>query len=317
VSGAVRLSVPGNMLLLGEYAVLEEGGIGLAMAVERRVRAASAPAPALRVEGTWPGGAAAWSADRPGGSPLVSAAVTTVAQWIGGDASLPRARISVDSAAFFMPGGRKAGLGSSAAVAVALTCALLEAAGRRDAVRDGTACRLSILAHRRSQGGAGSGYDAACSFNGGLGIFRGGAEPRWEPCPLSWRPVVSLFPGPAAVSTADAVRRYAEWKARSPRAARDFLEESNRRVLAFIGARSASEAMQALAECARLGIALGQSIGVPAGIAAPAGVDAGWCKTVGAGNELGMCMLPANAHPPEAPGLFPAPLAERGVTWEE
>ena len=31
-----ELSAPGNLLLMGEYAVLEEDGRGLAMAVERR-----------------------------------------------------------------------------------------------------------------------------------------------------------------------------------------------------------------------------------------------------------------------------------------
>jgi mevalonate kinase len=39
----MRASVPANLLLLGEYAVLEEGGLGLAVAVDPRVRISAAP----------------------------------------------------------------------------------------------------------------------------------------------------------------------------------------------------------------------------------------------------------------------------------
>ena len=314
----MRLSVPGNLLILGEYAVLEEGGLGLAMAVERRVRLASLPARGLRVEGSWPGGSLAWTPGQPETSLLVSAAVSTVEQWLGGTGARAwRAHMTIDSADFFLPGGRKTGLGSSAAVAVALTCALLDAAGRRDAVQDGTAGGLAVKAHRLAQRGAGSGYDVLCSFHGGLGLFRGGSVPAWEPCRPPWHPSVQLFTGPAAVSTAEAVHRYAEWKGRLPGAARAYLAESNQAVLSFVGAPGAEEARQRFADCTRLGISLGESIGVPAGIIAPAGLDARWCKAAGAGNELGMCLLPDDVHPPEAPGMTLAPLASHGVIWEE
>jgi phosphomevalonate kinase len=314
----MRLSVPGNLLLLGEYAVLEEGGLGLAMAVERRVRLDSVPAGQLRIDGSWPGGAITWTRGQPAASPLVAATVFTVEQWLGDRGiGMPESHITIDSADFFLPDGRKTGLGSSAAVTVALTCALLEAAGRRDAVRDGTACRLAVQGHRRAQGGAGSGYDAVCSFHGGLGLFRGGAEPAWEACDLSWRPAVKLFAGPAAVSTTEAVRRYAQWKARSPAAAREYLAESNRAVLSFVSAPTAADARQRLSECARLGMSLGRSIGVPADIAIPSGLDARWCKAAGAGNELGLCLFPTEAQPAETQGMLSAPRAAQGVTWEE
>jgi phosphomevalonate kinase len=317
----MRLTVPGNLLLLGEYAVLEEGGIGCAMAVERRVRLSSRPGTGLRVEGSWPGGELRWTPGQPGSSPLVSAIVATVERWLGADAAGgPRgwdAHVTIDSADFFLPGGRKTGLGSSAAVTVALTCALLEAAGRRDAARDGTACRLAVEAHRRAQGGAGSGYDVLCSYHGGLGLFHGGAEPRWEARALAWRPSILLFAGPSAVSTADAVRRYGEWKSLAPGAAREFLEESNRAVFSFINAASIDEARQRLSDHARLGIALGRSIGVPAEITVPPGLEARWCKAVGAGNELGMCLFPAGADTPRSRGFFDAPVADQGVLWED
>jgi phosphomevalonate kinase len=306
----MRLSVPGNLLLLGEYAVLEEGGLGLAAAVDRRVRCAVQAGPGLSVRGSWPGGAVEWTADRPAASPLAGAAVEVVEQWfVDSGAGRPawRSAIALDSAPFFLPGGRKSGLGSSAAVVVALTCALLAAAGRADAVRDGTAFRLAVRAHRRAQGGAGSGYDVACSFHGGLGLFHGGAEPRWEPCRLSWTPSLLLFAGPAPVSTAPAVRRYAEWKRRSPTEAHAFLEASNRAVAAFVAAGTEAEACARLAECRDLGVSLGRSIGVPAEVPVPDGLDARWCKAVGAGNELGACLRAAGGEPP----------SDRGIAWEE
>ncbi len=314
----MRLSVPGNLLLLGEYAVLEEGGLGIAMAVERRVHLVSRASPGLQVEGSWPGGQLAWTPGQAAASTLVTAIVSTVEQWLGGNAGSRRelqAHVTIDSGDFFLPGGRKDGLGSSAAVTVALNCALLDAAGRRDAAQDGTACRLAVKAHRRAQGGAGSGYDVLCSYHGGLGLFQGGAEPWWEACTLSWRPSVLLFSGPAAVSTREAVLRYAEWKARSPVKAREFLADSNRAVFSFVNAVSADEARQRLSEYALLALALSRSIGVPAEIAAPAGLDARCCKAVGAGNELGMCLLP-NSASPGPQGFLSAPLAEQGVIWE-
>jgi hypothetical protein len=87
-------------------------------------------------------------------------------------------------------------------------------------------------------------------------------------------------------------------------------------VSSFVNAVSAAEARQRLSEYALLALALGRSIGVPAEIAAPAGLDARCCKAVGAGNELGMCLLPNSASPGSLDTLS-APLAEQGVIWED
>jgi phosphomevalonate kinase len=316
----VRLSVPGNILLLGEYAVLEEGGLGLAMAVDRRARITCQPSGGLAVTGSWPGSTLAWTPREPDASPIVTAAVAAVEQWqrrAGAGTEPWKTHISVDSSAFFLSDGRKSGLGSSAAVTVGIVCALLDAAGRGDAVRDGTAALLAIQAHRNAQGGAGSGYDVTCSFHGGLGLFRGGALPSWEPCTLPWLPTVYLFTGKAPVSSPQAVRRYTEWKERSPGSAREFLDESNRNVLTFIRASTAAEALQSLGDCKRLGISLGAAIGVSARLSLPPGLDERGCKAVGAGNELGACLLETDAPREGIPGLLEAPLSRKGVLWED
>jgi phosphomevalonate kinase len=62
---------------------------------------------------------------------------------------------------------KKLGIGSSAALTVALTAALDAAAGGGNNVQ-----RIAAKAHRRLQDGAGSGADIACSLNGGLIEYR-------------------------------------------------------------------------------------------------------------------------------------------------
>jgi phosphomevalonate kinase len=308
----VRLTVPGNILLLGEYAVLEEGGLGFAMAVEPRVLLEAAPAPSLSIEGTWPGGSVHWKTGQRSSSALVEAAVSTVTEWLGCPV---RAKVRVDSSAFFTSEGRKAGLGSSAAVSVALVCGLLRAAGRGD-VPD--APGLALKAHRLAQGGRGSGYDVFASFHGGSGLFRGGAAPWWEPRALPGGFDVLLFAGPAPVSTAESVSRYLQWKERTPGPARDFLLESNNSILSFVESIAPTDALKWLRACRRLGIELGRSIGVPAELPVPRGLDPFWCKSLGAGNELGLCLVPRGTHlPAEVPGVRPAQLAETGAAWEE
>ena len=313
----MRLSVPGTILLLGEYAVLEEGGRGLAMAVDRRVRMDVEPFESLEIRGAWQGKAVSWrrgSSD----SPLFAATVDVVEGWLkvsGRDPDALRCRIAIDSSAFFSPEGRKTGLGSSAAIAAGLVCALLHAAGVPADQGDAAAPGLAVRAHRQAQGGRGSGYDALCSFHGGAGLFTGGAQPTWEPCEIPGHPDVFLFPGPAPVSTPDAVGRYQAWKALNPRQAREFLSASNRAVENFLHAGSPRESVRAFSACRKIGIELGDTVGVPAWLPPPGSLAADLCKAVGAGNELGACLLAAGAATP--PGtVFHRVRQDRGISWE-
>jgi phosphomevalonate kinase len=315
---AMLLTVPGNILLFGEYAVLEEGGLGLALAVERRVRVTAGPSGGLEITGTWGTGSARWAPDSGSGSPLFDAVVKEFTEWQAArsaPAVLPAARLQADSSAFFRAGS-KGGFGGSAAVCVGVSCALLELAGLSGEARGTEAARLALQAHRRAQGGRGSGYDVLCSFHGGLGLFRGGNEPSWQPCRLAWEPVFFLFPGPAPVSTPDAIGRYTGWKRQDPRAARDFLRESNAGIQRLLAAPAAREAAAAMAACRELGIRLGDAIGVDARISAPPRSEASWCKAAGAGNELGILAVPRGSEPPAAAGLERVVPSPEGVTWE-
>ena len=302
---ALRLTVPGNILLLGEYAVLEEGGLGLALAVPPRVRMEALPGTDLRVQGRWPG-ASGWS-------PLIAAAVQTVSEYLHAPCT---GSLRVDSTSFFSTEGRKTGLGSSAAVTVALVCGLLRLAGRASAGSE--AASLAVRAHRRAQGGRGSGYDVLTSFHGGTGLVRGGASPTWEPCAPPAGGGIVLFPGQAPVSTADAVERYSSWKVSNPGRARDFLRESNDAILSVSRSRSLEEALPSFSRSRGLCIELGKEIGVPAELAPPPGLDPRWCKALGAGSELGCCLLPPDGDRSSVGqvGML-VNRAETGVAWEE
>ena len=95
------------------------------------------------------------------------------------DGERPANRYTLDTTAFF-DDGRKTGIGSSAALTVALAAAI---SGSTD-VAD-----LAMTAHRRLQGGQGSGVDVATSYHGGVIAFRRGlpARPCTWPDGLAWR----------------------------------------------------------------------------------------------------------------------------------
>ena len=137
----MKVSAPGNMLILGEYAVLEEGGLGAAAAVDAWVHLDQVPDSGLTIQAVMPAGSFTWTRDRPDAGPLISAIVEAVEARTG--MKCDARRIHIDSSALFGEGGRKAGFGSSAAVSATL-CAALEA-------------------HRSAQGGTGSGYDVYAS----------------------------------------------------------------------------------------------------------------------------------------------------------
>jgi phosphomevalonate kinase len=300
------LDVPGNLLIAGEYAVLEPGGLGLAVAVERRVSLTRENAPTLTLSGTLGAGTVRWvaGADRDG---LLDAVVNEVGRHV----PLPAVSISVDSSPFFS--SRKLGYGSSAAVAVAVAAALLAASsGRRPQTH--VVFERALAAHRAYQGG--SGYDVAASTHGGTALFHGGAEPVWEPLRIPWLRGARLFEGAGPVSTPGATAAYRAWKSDNPARAHIFVEQSNALVRDLAAARTRVAACDALVRLRDHGIELGERIGVPAAIrpAAPPALDAWVWKALGAGNEIGLLLplRPRAAPPSGSVALVPA---TRGLRW--
>jgi phosphomevalonate kinase len=208
----VAASAPGKLFLLGEYAVLE-GAPALLFAVDRRVTVTVTPSHDDRWHVSTPGlDADTLTLEADGSLPARFDARTrerlqvfdAVRSEVRATGSLS---ITIDSTPFFAA-GHKLGLGSSAAVATALTAALSVAAGRSPSREDIRI--LATAAHRFAQRGAGSGGDIASSSYGGLiGYVRDTA-----PTSLVWPHELEITAvvtgtGSSTTSLIGAVREYA------------------------------------------------------------------------------------------------------------
>jgi phosphomevalonate kinase len=144
----VTASAPGKIVLSGEYAVLD-GAPAIAMAVDRRAVASVSDNTndecRVVTEGFESSGDARYR--------IVEAVC----------GARPAGRDFVLDTRAFVADGRKLGIGSSAALTVALVAALQQG---RDIFHD------ALRAHRRFQGGAGSGVDVAAAVAGGLIEYR-------------------------------------------------------------------------------------------------------------------------------------------------
>ena len=214
-------SAPGKLVLLGEYAVLE-GAPALVLAVDRRVRVPLSsiagdaweivsPTLDLRARLQLDGGTARWIDAAPEELAWVATLLTRVPQLAG----TPPCRVELDSAPFYVEhaGAReKLGLGSSAA----LTVALLGALHAHASLVPPTLAQ-AMDAHRAVQGGRGSGIDIAAAFTGGLSCFQlhdatARVRPAALPAGLHWCCVYSGRP----TSTRAMLDTVAAWRARAP-----------------------------------------------------------------------------------------------------
>lgn len=194
----------GKVILLGEHAVVY-GYPALAAALDRGVTMAAVPTPAggsLRLD------IPAWSVrvkaedDHP-----VATAMCAIADELG----IGRPALTLVGDAQIPPG---AGLGSSAALAVAIARALLVHAGRKPeaAVITRAADKAEILAHGRA-----SGVDVALAIAGGIGVFRKSSGLRPFTCaPL--RVLIGLSGAPRTTAAmVDRVATATDGKADDPR----------------------------------------------------------------------------------------------------
>ena len=180
-------SAPGKAVICGEFAVLR-GAPAVSMAVDRRAVVTTSPAEGDlfvvtapgHAEGRWrfhaaSAGALSWRDELPaGGLPLVEAVVAEL-----GDLPESPVLIEIDTRGFADPHcGRKLGLGSSAAAATALVAAL------SPGMQAGDVFRHATPAHRRMQGGEGSGVDVATACHGGAVIYR--QDDGYPPVPADW-----------------------------------------------------------------------------------------------------------------------------------
>lgn len=231
----VRVSAPGKLFLLGEYAVLE-GAPALLTAVDRRATVTATASGSWRltarelgIEALELGPAGALPVGLEASVRYALALFDSVRRSVTAAAAAPLGGpldIVIDTSALHHD-GHKLGLGSSAAVATALTAALAKV-GELDLTGDALFA-LAASAHHAAQSGSGSGGDIAASTYGGLLLYTPG-EP---PTPATWPSGLELFAVLTGTgsSTVDLVARVAAYRDRDP--------EGHRRDLGALSALAA------------------------------------------------------------------------------
>lgn len=287
---AVR--APGKALLIGEYAVLD-GAPAVVAAVDCFATARLSPEPPA--------------------SPFIEAAVRESAAALGAlGLGAPADRIPLVDTGSFSVGGRKLGVGSSAAATVAAVGALFHAAGLdllSPEVRERVQA-TATAAHDHAQGVRGSGADVLAATWGGVCTLNVAREQALRGA--SGPGVRILFvPTSHSASTAQLVERYRAVHA-TAKAARDMLTEAARR---FVRAWSEGEVPALLAAVAeayegylRLGQALERVLVTPehALIAKTARIAGGAAKPSGAGGgDLAVAFLPDDAAAKRFTDLLP------------
>ena len=307
----MQVTVPGNILLAGEYIVTEEGGLGIAAAIEKRISLTVEESEHLEIHGRWGHEHLVWTADSPSDSSLYSSVVESVLESAGGN-SLPNCRIIVDTSPFFLYGNKKRGFGSSAAVAAGLTYLLLKIIG--GAPPDTAAVfRTALRGHRAFQNGEGSGYDIAASVFGGIGLFTGGHDPEYRSLDKELF-AITLVQGEIPVSTVKAVDEYKKWKKKYPKKWESYFKQSNDCVAEMSEAETYEEAVSHFLQAKKLGLRLGEEIGIKANFKPAHPSDGQFLKTspyksVGAGNELAAVLIKERT-------IAPFSIAREGVRIE-
>lgn len=230
----VSASAPGKLVLLGEYAVLE-GAPALVVAVDRRARVqvrartdgritvhapqldATAATARIDAQGRLHWQCASALVDR---LRLIAHIWEVLAQEGLLTDLYSGFELEIDTAGFVLetPTGRsKLGLGSSAALTVALASAWLRAAGQDGLLEDRSAWLARLVTmHSHWQGGQGSGVDIAASLVGGMLTYRRSGDVAtpsvvscgWPPAGTHW---LWVWSG-QSVSTGGFLQRLGRWR---------------------------------------------------------------------------------------------------------
>ena len=313
----MRLSVPANLLLCGEYSIIREGHIAVACALDIRAVFTIEAADVFRVIPVYPG--AGTGDGFP--DPLTAAVAAVFCENF--QTNLPAVSVTADSSAFYREDGSKLGLGSSAAAAVGIAAALYYTVFKKTHLPE-ELFLTALEGHRRFQGG-GSGYDVSASFHGGTGLFSSGKRPRWRSLKVTRPFRVRLVSGEKPQSSSSASAAWGSWVEENSAAAEKYDALSDRAAAGFARVlESGGDSASALHRLRRPGGWLGERIGIPANPPAlkrklEALAAAGWAgKPSGAGGELGVAFARDNGYPlgngKDLPGQEVVP-SQEGIQW--
>lgn len=321
-----QFQIPGNLLVAGEYSVLEQGGLGIAMAVGPPVLGRITDSESFMLVARAGSYTSEWHPDaqpehgsdhrvavfahalrilenedsiRSAFSPSerdLSEQMLEISRTIRNRTFAP-VEITVDTRSLFTSDGRKLGFGSSAAATVAGMACILSAAGYDPTTDRRVIQRLATAAHRSLQGKAGSGYDIATSVFGGMGLFTGGYYPRYERIMLPWFPQPAIDQGSSPQSTVSAVERYRQFKEQHPAEVQRLFDRNQTLVRSLASSIYSSEGFRLLGELRDHGEEIGTLIGVPANLElhgaeheADTGCTSRFHKALGAGRETVMIL---------------------------
>jgi phosphomevalonate kinase len=204
-------TAPGKLVLVGEYAVLE-GATSLVMAVDRYARVTAktdSSADAVRIIA--PDVGVPETTVRRSAQPADAEVAKRLSLVLPKLAELPNvADLVLDTSGFFL-GPDKMGLGSSAAVTVALAkLAKPDAEGQ-------ALFEIARTDHRRFQHGLGSGIDLAASVHGGVVRYQLTGD-RAESRPLPWLKGLSFIAvwSGAPADTREFLKQVAQFAATEP-----------------------------------------------------------------------------------------------------
>ncbi|MFT7653665.1 MAG: phosphomevalonate kinase [Candidatus Azotimanducaceae bacterium] len=198
----MNFQAPGKVVVWGEYAVLE-GAPACVMAIDRYANVSVQRAENIQLSASGFQSDPVTKTD-PGWSraPVAQLTETILSAW--GYSQYPEGvQIHQDSSAFHDARGRKLGIGSSAAVCVALYRGLAELLNKKTSLAE------AIELHRAFQQGSGSGLDVAASWLGGTIRFQqGDAVAKTWPDDLNF---CVVFTGQSA-STYAQVHAFSSWR---------------------------------------------------------------------------------------------------------
>lgn len=224
-------SAPGKLIIVGEYAVIE-GAPAIATAVDVRARASVSGSgdrdsilfDALREKAfhfyldSFKG--LHWRDQSPGArGTILEAVFATFRERLVGEAD-PKLRFSIDTDSFYAETHgslAKLGLGSSAAALVALVGAFMGAVGWTSI--DAEMLSICCTAHRKFQGGRGSGIDVATALTGGVvGIRPGASDAAPTVTSLDWLDGLLMLPvwSGSSASTPELLDRFNHYRDRNP-----------------------------------------------------------------------------------------------------
>lgn len=299
-SPSIRACAPGKLFLMGEYVVLR-GAPAIVTAVNRRVIAEVTPSGDHNWRLTSTELDLHAQVIRPGGNDRDNR-VSVVEALLGeleaaSLLSAPR-HLHIDSSGLYTEDG-KLGIGSSAAVTVALLTALLQDTG--ETLDAAARFELAQRAHSKAQGNIGSGGDIAASVYGGTLQFEQG-RPAASLEALSDLEIICVRAGRPA-STSQFVARYEACRREKPQQIKDLEQVMTALAIQTTAAWADGNAADVIRLAGEFGLAmaqLGEACKLPiAGEAfemldQAAGKLGGSYKPSGAGGgDVGLFFLPA------------------------